>query len=61
MVDEVQQSPVLNISAVEKQEVQQEDIDGGYGWVNVVCMLLLTAHTWGVNGVSRSCMLLPTG
>jgi hypothetical protein len=53
MVDEVHQSPVLDNSVLEKQEVQQEGVDGGYGWVNVVCMLLLTAHTWGVNGVSR--------
>jgi hypothetical protein len=52
MVDEVQQPPVLDNSVVEKQDVQQEDIDGGYGWVNFLCMLLLTAHTWGVNGVS---------
>ncbi|KAF2725361.1 MFS general substrate transporter [Polychaeton citri CBS 116435] len=26
------------------------EVDGGYGWVCVVCMLLLTAHTWGING-----------
>jgi len=25
--------------------------DGGYGWVCVICMLLITANTWGVNGV----------
>lgn len=25
--------------------------DGGYGWVCVICQLLITACTWGVNGV----------
>ena len=57
-MDEVQQPPVLGNSVVEMQEVQQEDIDGGYGWVNIVCMLLLTAHTWGINGVSLFAELL---
>ena len=50
--NEVQEPPILDNSVIEKQEVQQEDIDGGYGWVNVACVLLLTAHTWGINGVS---------
>ncbi|KAF2099931.1 MFS general substrate transporter [Rhizodiscina lignyota] len=27
-----------------------EEQDGGYGWVCVFAMLLITAHTWGVNG-----------
>jgi hypothetical protein len=26
--------------------------NGGYGWVNVVCVFLINAHTWGVNSVS---------
>jgi hypothetical protein len=35
------------------EESTEEDIsvDGEYGWVNVASMLLLTAHTWGINGV----------
>jgi hypothetical protein len=61
MVVEIQQSSVLADSGVENQEVQQQDIDGGYGWVNVVCMLLLTAHTWGVNGVSIFSLFLFDG
>lgn len=30
-----------------------EDVppDGGYGWVCVVCVFLINAHTWGVNSV----------
>lgn len=30
----------------------QEDVppDGGYGWVCTVCVFLINAHTWGVNG-----------
>jgi hypothetical protein len=26
--------------------------NGGYGWVNVACVFLINAHTWGVNSVS---------
>jgi len=26
--------------------------DGGYGWVCVVCVFLVNAHTWGLNFVS---------
>ena len=26
--------------------------DGGYGWVCVVCVFLIDAHTWGFNFVS---------
>lgn len=25
--------------------------DGGYGWVCVVCVFLVNAHTWGINSV----------
>lgn len=25
--------------------------DGGYGWVCVVCVFLINAHTWGINSV----------
>ena len=29
--------------------------DGGYGWVCVMCVFLVNAHTWGINSVgSRS-------
>ena len=39
---------------------QQENADlekfkspnGGYGWVCVVCVFLINAHTWGLNFVS---------
>ena len=26
--------------------------NGGYGWVCVVCVFLINAHTWGLNFVS---------
>lgn len=44
---------VIAKSSGEKQftPTQDDEADGGYGWVNVICMLLLTAHTWGINGV----------
>lgn len=28
--------------------------DGGYGWVCVLCVFLINAHTWGINSVSRT-------
>lgn len=37
---------------IDPSPADQETPDGGYGWVCVVGMLLITAHTWGVNGVS---------
>jgi hypothetical protein len=27
------------------------EIDGGYGWICVVCVFLINAHTWGINSV----------
>lgn len=29
-----------------------DDQDGGYGWIRVTCQLMITANTWGVNGVN---------
>jgi hypothetical protein len=31
-----------------------EEQDGGYGWVCVFAQLMITAHTWGVNGVNST-------
>jgi hypothetical protein len=33
--------------------VGQEELvpNGGYGWVCVVCMFWMNAHTWGINSV----------
>jgi hypothetical protein len=28
--------------------------DGGYGWVCVMCVFLVNAHTWGINSVGIS-------
>ncbi len=36
-----------------KEKSLIDEQDGGYGWVCVICQLLITASTWGVNGVSR--------
>ena len=46
MLEDIPSTEVADESATES-----DTPDGGYGWVNVVCLLLLTAHTWGVNGV----------
>lgn len=29
--------------------------DGGYGWVYVLCVFLINAHTWGINSVRSLC------
>jgi len=26
--------------------------EGGYGWVCVLCIFMINAHTWGINSVS---------
>lgn len=26
--------------------------EGGYGWVCVLCIFLINAHTWGINSVT---------
>lgn len=46
--------PPLEVE-VENGEESIDDHDGGYGWVCVVAQLLITANTWGVNGVSCLC------
>jgi hypothetical protein len=50
--DAVPSTEAVDELNLEKQPTQDEPADGGYGWVNVACMQLLTAHTWGINGVS---------
>lgn len=29
----------------------QSNPDGGYGWVYVMCVFMINAHTWGINSV----------
>jgi hypothetical protein len=51
-------SQVQNSSKIEDglsaAKSNEAEIDGGYGWVCVLCMLFITANTWGVNGVGCS-------
>ena len=44
--------PGLQVPPTVRQTDDDKEPDGGYGWVCVVCQLLITASTWGVNGVS---------
>lgn len=39
---------------VDPDEKYKRDVppDGGYGWVCVVCVFWINAHTWGINSVS---------
>jgi hypothetical protein len=37
---------------LEKRPARDDPVDGGYGWINVACMQLMTGQTWGINGVS---------
>lgn len=41
-----------SVEDVSQQQLQEDEHDGGYGWVCVICQLMITASTWGVNGVS---------
>ncbi|KAL6867946.1 major facilitator superfamily domain-containing protein [Trichoderma novae-zelandiae] len=40
----------LDGTDVQEQQLRADEHDGGYGWVCVVCQLMITASTWGVNG-----------
>jgi hypothetical protein len=54
-VENPMDSPNTEASAEDVDQLQQlpeDEHDGGYGWVCVVCQLMITASTWGVNGVS---------
>ena len=51
-------------SSNEDERVQLEEVqsiptdpppDGGYGWVCVICVFFVNAHTWGLNSVCNSC------
>lgn len=43
-----------------EERKQTTEQDGGYGWVCVVAQLLITANTWGINGVSATALGLTT-
>lgn len=46
----------------EQAETVKEKVDpppnGGYGWVCVVCVFCINAHTWGINSVRSLPILL---
>jgi hypothetical protein len=48
-------------SSIEALSLQPADEfpEGGYGWVCVVSIFLINAHTWGINGVChfQKCLL----
>lgn len=48
-----------NESVCPSNEVDEEDVppDGGYGWVCVLCVFWINAHTWGINSVSSPCFV----
>ncbi|KIM96332.1 hypothetical protein OIDMADRAFT_20745 [Oidiodendron maius Zn] len=54
MLEQESTQDVIDALTVEKSYTKEEPVDGGYGWVNVICMQLLTTHTWGNNGI-REC------
>lgn len=54
MVEDLSSTEVADEVTIEGGAVEDIRVDGGYGWVNVACMLLLTANTWGVNGVGST-------
>lgn len=44
--------PVNDTSPTHADEEMYVPPNGGYGWVCVVCVFLINAHTWGLNFVS---------
>lgn len=47
-----QDTVAVNGTEMEAARAEVADVqDGGYGWVCVVCVFLINAHTWGVNSV----------
>ncbi|KAL3456540.1 MFS general substrate transporter [Aspergillus heterothallicus] len=38
-----------SVEAPTVQPVEDEFPEGGYGWVCVLCIFLINAHTWGIN------------
>jgi hypothetical protein len=45
---ELEKNGLSNIKSIPPQE----QVDGGYGWVCVAGMLLITTMTFGINGVN---------
>lgn len=43
-----------NTTDVEQAQSQAPptEVDGGFGWICVICVFLINAHTWGINSVS---------
>ncbi|KAL6910647.1 major facilitator superfamily domain-containing protein [Trichoderma evansii] len=39
-----------SVEDANQQQLQEDEHGGGYGWVCVICQLMITASTWGVNG-----------
>ncbi|KAI2955220.1 hypothetical protein CBS147322_3433 [Aspergillus niger] len=46
--DPVDNGPVTS-DTEQAQPLAPTEVDGGYGWVCVVCVFLVNAHTWGIN------------
>lgn len=53
MLEQASTPDAIDALTIENNDTKEEPVDGGYGWINVICMQLLTAHTWGINGVSE--------
>lgn len=53
--DPVDNGPVTS-DTEQAQPLTPTEVDGGYGWVCVVCVFLVNAHTWGINSVRSHCL-----
>lgn len=53
--DPVDNGPVTS-DTEQAQPLAPTEVDGGYGWVCVVCVFLVNAHTWGINSVRSHCL-----
>ncbi len=51
-------TPVRGLQSTPAHAIDREYVppDGGYGWICVICVFMINAHTWGLNFVGFPCL-----
>lgn len=42
-----------DLESANDNQNEEMAVDGGYGWICVICVFLINAHTWGFNSVGK--------